>query len=115
MIPLERIPISYHHEPIYKWPIYKWLTDHKIDNIHVKRQRQKINYFCPDINKYTIAYESLYKDVLLDRYIYNYFINNDLSSKKTITPADDKVTAGKNGEKAIYITNDNGEKEIVYI
>ena len=47
--------------------------------------------------------------------IYNYFINNDLSSKKTITPADDKVTAGKNGEKAIYITNDNGEKEIVYI
>ena len=108
-------PYLTHLEPLYKWPIYKWLIDHKIENIHIKRQRQKINYFCPDINKYTIAYESLYKGVLLDRYIYNYFINNDLSSKKTITPADDKVTAGKNGEKAIYITNDNGEKEMVYI
>ena len=108
-------PYLTHLEPLYKWPIYKWLTEHKIENIHIKRQRQKINFFCPDVNKYTIAYESLYKGVLLDRYIYNYFINNDLSSKKTITPADDKVTVGENGEKAIYITNDNGEKEMVYI
>ena len=108
-------PYLTHLEPLYKWPIYKWLIDHKIENVHIKRQRQKINYFCPDINKYTIAYESLYKDVLLDKYIYDYFVNNNYVQTKSNKFHNTKVTTDANGDKTIIFTNDNGEEEKVYI
>ena len=108
-------PYLTHLEPLYKWPVYKWLIDHKIENIHIKRQRQKINYFCPDINKYTIAYESLYKDVLLDKYIYDYFVNNNYVQSKSNKSHNTKVTTDANGDKTIIFTNDNGEEETVFI
>lgn len=108
-------PYLTHLEPLYKWSIYKWLTDHKIDSIHIKRQRQKINYFCPDINKYTIAYESFYKNVLLDKYIYDYFANNKYIQSQSDKSTSTKVTTDANGDKTIIFTNDNGEQEKVYI
>ena len=108
-------PYLTHLEPLYKWPIYKWLIDHKIENIHIKRQRQKINFFCPDVNKYTIAYESLYKDVLLDKYIYDYFANNNNVQTQSNKSHNTKVTTDANGDKAIIFTNDNGEEEKVYL
>ena len=61
--------------PAYKWRIYDWLRSHKIDNIHIKRNEQEINFFCPEIEDFTTAYESLAKGFILDYPLYMLFKN----------------------------------------
>ena len=68
--------ISYEssYTPAYKFPIYSWLKQHQLTNLHIRRQPREVNFFLPDdVGDYTIAYESLYKSVILDRYINNLF------------------------------------------
>lgn len=57
--------------PCYKWPIYEWLQNNKVRNVHVRRNPQPVNFFEPDPQDFTFAYESLAKDVILDKYVYD--------------------------------------------
>ncbi|MDO4501422.1 MAG: type IV secretory system conjugative DNA transfer family protein [Erysipelotrichaceae bacterium] len=68
-------PYLTHLEPVYKWPIYKDLVANKVPNIHIRRHRQEVNYFCPEPHEFTVAYESLVRGAILDRYIYSFFKN----------------------------------------
>ena len=63
-------PYLTHLEPVWKWPICKWLDANRIPNIHIRRHRQEVNYFCPDPDEFSIAYESLDRGIILDRYVY---------------------------------------------
>lgn len=60
--------------PAYQMPIYGWLKQHQLTNLHIRRQPREVNFFLPDdVADYTLAYESLYKGCILDRYINNLF------------------------------------------
>ena len=53
--------------------------------------------------------------MLLDKYIYDYFANNNNVQIQSNKSHNTKVTTDANGDKTIVFTNDNGEEEKVYI
>lgn len=61
-------PYKTHLEMNYKWPIYEWLENNKIINPHQERNMQKVNRFIPDVGNFTFAYESLYRNTILDKF-----------------------------------------------
>ena len=65
--------------PAYKWKIFEWLNHHRVNNIHIKRNEQEINFFCPDIEDFTTAYECLAKGFILDYPMYMLFKNIELN------------------------------------
>ena len=64
--------------PAYKWKIYGWMKNHRIENIHIKRNEQEVNFFCPDIEDFTTAYECLAKGFILDYPLYMMFKNMEI-------------------------------------
>lgn len=66
-------PYKTHLEMNYKWPIYEWLENNKIINPHQERNQQEVARWVPDVNNYTFAYESLYRDTILDKFIWEHF------------------------------------------
>ena len=57
----------------------------------------------------------MYKDVLLDKYIYDYFTNNKYIQSQSDKSSNAKVITNANGDKTILFTNENGEEETVFI
>ena len=76
-------PYETHLEMAYKWPIYSWLKDNKIENIHIRRNPQPVNYFSPNPIDFTTAYESLANSIILDKFIYNAFNSFTVPSDET--------------------------------
>lgn len=62
-------PYRTHLTPAWQWPIYKWLQQNEVMSIHSPRSEQESEYFCPDVNTFTAAYELNTKGCILDRYI----------------------------------------------
>lgn len=94
-------------EMAYKWPIYKWLQSHKLRNIHVRRNPRPTNFFCPDSEDYTFAYESLYRGVAIDGYVYE----NLSHIKNPETPVQkDKEKEEENKGKGSFEMNERGDE-----
>ena len=64
----------------YKWPIYSWLKDNQIANVHFRRNPAEVNYFAPRSTDFTAAYELLYNDCILDKFAYNIFTSISVPS-----------------------------------
>lgn len=89
--------------PAYQFPLYSWLQQHKLTNLHIRRQPREVNYFLPDrVDDYTVAYESLYKGIILDRYINNLFYGMDLAKSDASTDESDaKEDENRNNDYTI--------------
>lgn len=66
-------PYKTHLEMNYKWPIYEWLENNKIINPHQERNMQEINRFIPEFNDFSFAYESLNRNTILDKFVWENF------------------------------------------
>lgn len=87
--------------PAYEMPIYSWLKQHQLTNLHIRRQPREINYFLPDnIEDYTVAYESLYKSIILDRYINNLFYGMGEVLDETTNSEEDYEEEDNNREQS---------------
>lgn len=76
-------PYKTHLAMAWQWPIYKWLQQHEILSVHSVRNQLPVNYYCPDVENFTAAYELNAKGCILDRYLTQTLSHLELKKDET--------------------------------